>query len=80
MKKWISIKYLPVLFLVLISSCKSTLNNSEGTTDGENYFPALIPLPQNVTEGSGFYIIPKDNTICYSDGSELAASWLQELL
>lgn len=80
MRKWSSLKLISVMVLILSFSCKSIPLISEGKSDIENHFPALIPLPGTISEGQGFYVIPDENIICYSEGNSIAATWLRELL
>lgn len=42
--------------------------------------PALIPLPKTVEWGDSLFVLSAENTICYNQGGETSALWLQELL
>lgn len=66
------------LFLVLFCSCSGWKNSPE--IKAESNPPSVIPLPQSITWGENMYAVPEENLICYSDGSETSAAWLQKLL
>lgn len=64
-----------IVFLVL-QACKGP----DYANEEDNSEPAIIPLPANITWGNDSYEVPLINTICYNEGAEEAASWLNELL
>ncbi|MCM4156294.1 beta-N-acetylhexosaminidase [Gramella sp. AN32] len=69
---------LAAVFIFLIFGCKST-----GTISGDVALveiPAIIPAPTEANWGSGQFIIPENNTICYNSGAKISAEWLQHLL
>ena len=68
-----------IAFLVVLTSC------SEGQKEpviikAEGPPPILIPLPDSLSWGENMFMVPEDNTICYSEGGGTAAAFLQELL
>lgn len=72
----------PALILIVsifFLSCAG-FQSSDKIIIAEGPPPAIIPLPQSLTWGENMYRIPNANTICFNEGSEKAANWLQELL
>lgn len=72
----------PALILIVsifFSSCVGC-QSSDKIIIAEGPPPSIIPLPQSLTWGENMYRIPNANTICFNEGSEKAANWLQELL
>lgn len=69
-------KYGVLIFSVaFLFSCSGLKNEQESLTK-----PAIIPLPLKMTWGEGNYKLPKENTICYTQGGEIASEWLEKLL
>ena len=72
---------LAALFAVLLitASC-SEEKKAPVIIKAEGPPPTLIPLPDSLSWGENMYMIPESNTICFSEGGENAAAFLQELL
>ncbi|WP_423820237.1 beta-N-acetylhexosaminidase [Salinimicrobium sp. TIG7-5_MAKvit] len=69
-----------LLFAAVLSSCggTETVNAPQATVIPE--IPALIPLPAQVSWEDKAYVIPEQNTICYSGEGKEASQWLETLL
>ncbi|MDR9455776.1 MAG: beta-N-acetylhexosaminidase [Salegentibacter sp.] len=65
-----------LLITVLLSSC----SGSPEVIKAEGPPPSVIPLPQSVEWKDNMYLIPEVNHICYNNGGEKTAEWLQQLL
>ena len=66
-----------ILLSVFFISCKSPQSADKQEVVEA---PGIIPLPANITWGTANYQIPSNNTICYNEGSQVAARWLNQLL
>lgn len=69
-----------LLFAAVLGSCggTETVNAPQATVIPE--IPALIPLPAQVSWEDKAYVIPEQNTICYSGEGKEASQWLETLL
>ena len=65
--------------LLVITSCAGG-QETPVTIKAEGPPPSLIPLPNDLSWGENSYLLPAQNTICYTKGGETAAAFLEELL
>ncbi len=69
-----AVLFLSVALIISCSGLKKTVEEKQMTT------PAIIPLPMKIAWENGNYTVPKENVICYTNGSEKTLSWLKKLL
>lgn len=69
-----------VILATLIFSCGGTEQVEAPQAIAVPEEPALIPLPEQVTWENKAYVIPQQNTICYSGEGSEASKWLEALL
>ncbi|WP_189604612.1 beta-N-acetylhexosaminidase [Salinimicrobium marinum] len=70
------------LFLIatMVLSCGGTEQVEAPQATALPEEPALIPLPAQVSWESKAYVIPQQNTICYTGEGKEASQWLEALL
>lgn len=73
-------KFAALFAVLLITASCSEEKKAPVIIKAEGPPPTLIPLPDSISWGENMYMVPETNTICFSDGGENAAAFLEELL
>lgn len=67
--------------ILLVTAFLFSCSGSKYATEQQSLTkPAIIPLPMNISWQEGSYTVPNENIICYNQGSDGTAAWLQKLL
>lgn len=69
--KYLKLKFVLILFL---------LHNIGMAQEKTSTNISIIPQPNELTIIEGSYVLPKQSVICFSEGAENSAAWLQQML